>query len=35
MRQALSGLKCRCGAHMSIMRAIKRAQAQMATGGTA
>jgi aerobic-type carbon monoxide dehydrogenase small subunit (CoxS/CutS family) len=35
LRQALSGLKCRCGAHMSIMRAIKRAQAQMNSGSTA
>ena len=30
IRDALAGLKCRCGAHVSIMRAIKRAQAQMA-----
>jgi len=30
IREALAGLKCRCGAHVSIMRAIKRAQAQMA-----
>jgi aerobic-type carbon monoxide dehydrogenase small subunit (CoxS/CutS family) len=35
LRQALSGLKCRCGAHVSIMRAIKRAQAQMNTGSAA
>jgi aerobic-type carbon monoxide dehydrogenase small subunit (CoxS/CutS family) len=35
LRQALTGLKCRCGAHMSIMRAIKKAQAQMNTGSTA
>jgi aerobic-type carbon monoxide dehydrogenase small subunit (CoxS/CutS family) len=27
LREALSGLKCRCGTHVSIMRAIKRAQA--------
>ncbi len=30
IRQALAGLKCRCGTHVSIMRAIKRAQTQMA-----
>ena len=30
IRDALTGLKCRCGTHVSIMRAIKRAQAQMA-----
>jgi aerobic-type carbon monoxide dehydrogenase small subunit (CoxS/CutS family) len=35
LRQALSGLKCRCGAHMSIMRAVKRAQAQINTGSSA
>jgi aerobic-type carbon monoxide dehydrogenase small subunit (CoxS/CutS family) len=29
MREALSGLKCRCGTHVSIMRAIKRAQETM------
>ncbi|MDO8437861.1 MAG: (2Fe-2S)-binding protein [Nitrosomonadaceae bacterium] len=29
VRDALAGLKCRCGTHVSIMRAIKRAQAQM------
>ncbi|HSQ03752.1 MAG TPA: (2Fe-2S)-binding protein [Burkholderiales bacterium] len=28
IRQALSGLKCRCGTHMAILRAVKRA-AQM------
>jgi len=26
LREALAGLKCRCGTHVSIMRAIKRAQ---------
>jgi nicotinate dehydrogenase subunit A len=26
LREALSGLKCRCGTHVAIMRAIKRAQ---------
>jgi nicotinate dehydrogenase subunit A len=30
LRGALSGLKCRCGTHVSIMRAIKRAQRSMA-----
>jgi nicotinate dehydrogenase subunit A len=30
LRDALSGLKCRCGTHVSILRAIKRAQSQMA-----
>jgi aerobic-type carbon monoxide dehydrogenase small subunit (CoxS/CutS family) len=30
IREALTGLKCRCGTHVSIMRAIKRAQTQMA-----
>ncbi|MDB5728940.1 MAG: nicA 1 [Noviherbaspirillum sp.] len=30
IREALTGLKCRCGTHVSIMRAIKRAQAKMA-----
>jgi aerobic-type carbon monoxide dehydrogenase small subunit (CoxS/CutS family) len=30
IRDALTGLKCRCGTHMAILRAIKRAQAQMA-----
>ena len=30
IRQALAGLKCRCGAHMSIIRAIKRAAGEMA-----
>jgi aerobic-type carbon monoxide dehydrogenase small subunit (CoxS/CutS family) len=29
VREALSGLKCRCGTHVSILRAIKRAQAAM------
>jgi aerobic-type carbon monoxide dehydrogenase small subunit (CoxS/CutS family) len=29
LRDALSGLKCRCGTHVSIMRAIKRAQQNM------
>jgi aerobic-type carbon monoxide dehydrogenase small subunit (CoxS/CutS family) len=30
IREALAGVKCRCGTHVAIMRAIKRAQAQMA-----
>ena len=30
LREALSGLKCRCGTHVSIMRAVKRAQKMMA-----
>jgi nicotinate dehydrogenase subunit A len=30
LREALSGLKCRCGTHVSILRALKRAQQQMA-----
>jgi len=30
LRDSLAGLKCRCGTHVSIMRAIKRAQQQMA-----
>ena len=29
LREALADLKCRCGTHVSIMRAIKRAQATM------
>ena len=30
LREALSGLKCRCGTHVSILRAIKQAQQAMA-----
>jgi len=30
VREALKDLKCRCGTHVSILRAIRRAQAQMA-----
>jgi nicotinate dehydrogenase subunit A len=30
IRAALAGLKCRCGAHLAILRAIKRAAAEMA-----
>jgi aerobic-type carbon monoxide dehydrogenase small subunit (CoxS/CutS family) len=29
IRAALAGLKCRCGTHLSILRAVKRAQALM------
>jgi aerobic-type carbon monoxide dehydrogenase small subunit (CoxS/CutS family) len=29
IRQGLAGLKCRCGAHVAIMRAIKRAAKEM------
>ncbi len=29
IRDGLAGLKCRCGTHMSIMRAVKRARALM------
>lgn len=29
LREGLAGLKCRCGTHLSILRAIKRAQARM------
>ena len=30
IRQAMAGIKCRCGTHMAIMRAIKRASQAMA-----
>lgn len=30
IREALSGLKCRCGVHMALLRAVKRAAAMMA-----
>jgi aerobic-type carbon monoxide dehydrogenase small subunit (CoxS/CutS family) len=30
VRDALAGLKCRCGTHVAILRAIKRAQATLA-----
>ena len=30
IRRGLSGLKCRCGTHMSILRAVKRAAARLA-----
>jgi len=31
IRKALNGLKCRCGTHMSILRAVKRAAREMAS----
>jgi nicotinate dehydrogenase subunit A len=31
LKEALSGLKCRCGTHLSLFRAVKRAAAEMAT----
>ena len=34
VREALTGLKCRCGTHVSILRAVTNAQAKM-TGGAA
>jgi aerobic-type carbon monoxide dehydrogenase small subunit (CoxS/CutS family) len=33
IRAGLSGLKCRCGAHMSVLRAVKRAGKVMAARG--
>jgi nicotinate dehydrogenase subunit A len=30
IRQALTGLKCRCGTHTAIVRAVKRAAEKMA-----
>jgi nicotinate dehydrogenase subunit A len=32
IRRGLSGLKCRCGTHMSILRAVKLAATRMASG---
>jgi aerobic-type carbon monoxide dehydrogenase small subunit (CoxS/CutS family) len=29
LREGLAGLKCRCGTHVSILRAVKRAQGAM------
>jgi nicotinate dehydrogenase subunit A len=29
IKEALTGLKCRCGTHMGIMRAVKRASEMM------
>ena len=33
IKDALSGLKCRCGTHLAILRAVKRAAAMMGWGG--
>jgi aerobic-type carbon monoxide dehydrogenase small subunit (CoxS/CutS family) len=33
IRQQLAGLKCRCGSHMAILRAARRAADQMAKDG--
>ena len=35
IRRGLSGLKCRCGTHMSILRAVKLAGARMAAASKA
>ena len=35
IKEVLKDLKCRCGSHVAIMRAIKRAQAQILAGGVA
>ena len=35
IRRGLSGLKCRCGTHMAILRAVKLAAARLAAGGKA
>jgi nicotinate dehydrogenase subunit A len=35
IRRGLSGLKCRCGTHMSILRAVKLAASRMASAGKA
>jgi aerobic-type carbon monoxide dehydrogenase small subunit (CoxS/CutS family) len=32
IRNGLSGLKCRCGSHMSILRAVRRAAKELAQG---
>src|SRR6185436_16354998 len=34
LRRGLSGLKCRCGAHMAILRAVKRAREDLAARGS-
>jgi aerobic-type carbon monoxide dehydrogenase small subunit (CoxS/CutS family) len=31
IREGLAGLKCRCGTHMAIIRAVKRAGKEMAS----
>ena len=35
LREGLAGLKCRCGTHLSILRAIKRAQSRINAGTAA
>jgi aerobic-type carbon monoxide dehydrogenase small subunit (CoxS/CutS family) len=35
IREALAGLKCRCGTHLAILRAVKRAAKEMAQGSVA
>jgi len=35
IRRGLSGLKCRCGTHMAILRAVKLARSRMAAQGRA
>lgn len=35
LKEALSGLKCRCGTHLSLFRAVKRAAMEMAKGAVA
>jgi len=35
IRQALAGVQCRCGTHIAIMRAVKKAGETMAVAGTA
>ncbi len=35
LKEGLKDLKCRCGTHVSILRAIKRAQAKILTGALA
>ena len=34
IRKGLAGLKCRCGTHMSILRAVKRAAKKMGSGSS-
>ena len=35
IRQALAGVQCRCGTHIAIMRAVKKAGETMAVSGNA
>ena len=35
LREALTGLKCRCGTHLAILRALKRAQTEIQQGVSA